>query len=208
MCCRHSNIWSNADQSCEDFLDSQCREPRKLILADWFLLRLKINTEDLNQGQICVLAELPTFEESSVLVYVAPHVDSVNDPDLFRLQKFQQWPLKRLHRRTGFTYAKGNVTLRRTKLPLTNYVALTCHKLMGDTFAKIATQLSNIDRKNSLWMASQLYVIVSGVKQLGNVIFVGPKWVHFNILLFQFVNNVIGCFLVFDKVLKLAKFLL
>ena len=175
MCCRHSNNWTNADKSCTDFLNAQCREPKKLILTELCLLRLTINTEDLSQGQICVLAELPNIADTSVLLFVAPYVDSVNDPDLFSLEKFKQWPLKRVHRSTGFTYAKGNVTVRRTQLPLINYVALTCHKLMGDTFAKIATQLSTTDRKYSLWMASQLYVIVSRVKQLHNVIFVGPK---------------------------------
>ena len=92
MCCRHSNNWTNADQSCTDFLNAQCREPKKLILTELCLLRLTITTEDLSQGQICVLAELPSIEGSSVLLFVAPHVDSVNDPDLFSLQKFKQWP--------------------------------------------------------------------------------------------------------------------
>ena len=49
---------------------------------------------------------------------------------------------------------------------------------MGDTFAKITTQLSVSDTNHCLWMVAQLYVIVSQVKER-NVDFVGPKSVLF-----------------------------
>ena len=175
MCSCHSSSWRMADEASIEFLNSNCREPKKLVFTDYCLLRLTINTDDLSQGQLCILSGIPNIDDSSIQVYVAPHVDAVNDPDLFVQMKFQFWPVKRISRTTGFTFARKDFTLRRTQFPVNNYVALTCHKLMGDTFAKIATQLSASDKNYCLWMASQLYVIISRVNELQNVVFVGPK---------------------------------
>ena len=56
-----------------------------------------------------------------------------------------------------------------------NFVATTTHKLMGDTFDKLATSISSTDSSYALWMTSQVFVIVSRVKQLKNLTFVGNK---------------------------------
>ena len=56
-----------------------------------------------------------------------------------------------------------------------NFVALTTHKLMGDTFDKLATSISATDKSYALWMTAQNFVIVSRVKQLKKLIFVGDK---------------------------------
>ena len=47
-------------------------------------------------------------------------------------------------------------TVRRTQLPVNNYVTLTIHKLLGDTFGKLKSQISVTESKYNLWMASQL----------------------------------------------------
>ena len=84
----------------------------------------------------------------------------------------------------------GKVSVRRTQIPVTNYVSLTCHKLMGDTFPKIATQLSVEEKKYTLWLASQLYVIISRVRDLRNVIFVGDVYVVKQFILLIIVSTV------------------
>ena len=43
-----------------------------------------------------------------------------------------------------------------------NNVAMTVHKLMGDTFDKLATSISATDSSYALWMTSQVFVIESG----------------------------------------------
>ena len=58
---------------------------------------------------------------------------------------------------------------------MVNFVAMTSHKLMGDTFVKLATSISETDSSYALWMTSQVFVIVSRVKQLKNLTFVGDK---------------------------------
>ena len=176
MCPRLSNSWLPADQRTSEFLDNHCREPQKLILTENCLLRLTVNTESLCQGQVLILAEMPLPGDKSIVVFVAPpNLEAVSEPNLFTQPTFKSWKETRISTTVGFAFAKGDVSVRRTQLPVSNNVALTCHKLMGDTFVKIATQLSLTDRRYSLWMASQLYVIISRVNDLKNVTFVGCK---------------------------------
>ena len=56
-----------------------------------------------------------------------------------------------------------------------NFVAMTVHKMMGDTFIKLATSISATDSSYALWMTSQVFVIISRVKELKNLVFVGNK---------------------------------
>ena len=53
-------------------------------------------------------------------------------------------------------------------------VAMTTHKLMGDTFDKLATLISETDSSYAFRMTSHVFVIVSRVKQL-NLTFGGDK---------------------------------
>ena len=150
-----------------------CREPRKLLLHEHCLLRLTVNMSNLSQGQVAVLAELPSSSGGSIVAYVAPTNSFLWD-NLMEQELFKEWPKIRIQKITSFSKSWVS-SLRRTQLPFTNYVASTCHKLMGDTFDKIATQISLTEADYCLRLASQLYVIVSRVKQLCNVHFVGLR---------------------------------
>ena len=47
---------------------------------------------------------------------------------------------------------------------------------MGDTFTLLATAISSItSSENGLWLISQLYVLVSRVKYLNQLFFIGSK---------------------------------
>ena len=46
---------------------------------------------------------------------------------------------------------------------------------MGDTFPNLATSISASESKKSLWLTSQVYVIISGVRYLSSLHFVGGK---------------------------------
>ena len=175
MCPNLSSYWQDATNEAVNFLNKECAEPKKLTLKKHCVLRLTKNTDDLSQGNVCILAELPNCNESFIKVFVAPHVDAVMDADLFVNKNFLDWKQAKLHKTVGYCMAMGNVTVRRTQIPVTNYVALTVHKLMGDTFYKLATQVSVTEQKFTLWMGSQLYVILSRVQDLSNITFVGQK---------------------------------
>ena len=144
-------------------------------MHDNCVLKLTVNLEQLSQGQLCILAQLPNASDSSILIFVAPTVEAFTQENLIRDRLFACWPTKRVPKVTGFTHGMGNLSVRRRQLPFVNYVSGTCHKIMGDTFSKIATQVSVTEKKYNLWMASQLYVILSRVHQLKYVTFVGEK---------------------------------
>ena len=175
MCPQYANTWKTATPDVQKFLDNECREPRKLVLHDKCVLKLTVNLEQLSQGQLCILAQLPNASDSSILIFVAPTVEAFTQENLIRDRLFACWPTKRVPKVTGFTHGMGNLSVRRRQLPFVNYVSGTCHKIMGDTFSKIATQVSVTEKKYNLWMASQLYVILSRVHQLKYVTFVGEK---------------------------------
>jgi len=175
MCPQFANTWKPATPDVSTFLDNECREPRKLVLHEHCILKLTVNMDELSQGQLCILDQLPNASDNSVLVYVAPDVEAIAQEHLLRDHLYTNWHLRRIPKVTGFTQGMGNLSVRRRQLPFVNYVSATCHKLMGDTFGRIATQVSVTEKKYNLWMASQLYVILSRVHQLKNVTFVGEK---------------------------------
>ena len=179
VCNSASNNWISANDDVSKFLNSECREPQKVIVKVESVVRLTINTENCSQGQICIVGELPSNGNSSLLLYIAPEIDSIATPNLFTQKHYLSWRSIRLRKVTGFVHKWGKSSVRRTQVPVTNYVALTVHKLMGDTFAKIATQLSVREKKYSLWLPSQLYVIVSRVCDLKNLVFIGDQLVFF-----------------------------
>ena len=175
MCVTKSSSWIPAAEEVKNFLDNEVREPRSLLLHEHCLLRITRNLEKLSQGQVCILAAVPQQNDRSILVFVPLDSSCLSDDNLWSEKTFLHWPTKRLYKTLGFVISYKNWTIRRKQYPVLNNAAMTCHKLMGDTFLNIASKLSVSDDAYSLWMASQLYVIVSRVKNLSNVIFVGSK---------------------------------
>ena len=67
----------------------------------------------------------------------------------------------------------GSRFCRRNQYPLKNYVAATCHKIMGDTLTEACTKISDTEKIYRLWQSEQVYVIVSRVRSLKDLTFVG-----------------------------------
>ena len=88
-------------------------------------------------------------------------------------EEYLNWKSVTLRRQTGFVqpFRKN----RRNQLPVMNFVAMTSQKLMGDTFDKLVTSISASNTSYALWVTSYVFVIVSRVKQLKNLTFVGDK---------------------------------
>ena len=85
------------------------------------------------------------------------------------------WRLITLRRTRGFNQCFQNHTLRRIQFPLKKFVAMTGHKAMGETICKVVTKLSTSQREYCLWQREHLYVIVSRVRKLEHITFVGDK---------------------------------
>ena len=88
-------------------------------------------------------------------------------------EEYLNWRTMTLSKQTGFVQPFKKNSIRRCQMPLMNNVAMTTHKLMGDTFDKLATSISAMASSYALWMTSQVFVTVSRVKQLKNLTFVG-----------------------------------
>ena len=88
---------------------------------------------------------------------------------------YDNWRSVLIHRKVGYTHSFIGDTVRRTQFTVCNYVSSTVHKLMGDTFDSLATSISSSGGPYSIWLTSQLFVIVSRVKYLRNLVFVGSK---------------------------------
>ena len=122
-------------------------------------------------GQLCLVTN---FDENlkTVTVKIAP-------PG-FRLMAVTNvqslsWPQITIRVHTGINYKFNSSTVcRRLQFPLKMYVASTVHKVMGDTVPMLATQLTSF-KKYRFWAKEQLYVLLSRVRDLSNITFVGDK---------------------------------
>ena len=131
----------------------------------------------LSQGQLCVFHNLAE-DYSTITVYVAPPgqrdlppLDENNDMHF----ESYGWRLITLRRSYGFNQCHQGITLRRIQFPLKNFVAMTIHKAMGETIGNVITKISSSQREYCLWQREQLYVIVSRVRKLEDVTFIGDK---------------------------------
>ena len=74
---------------------------------------------------------------------------------------------------------KKHFSIRRVQFHLKPFEASTIHKCIGDDFAQLATQIATANpiekRMFKLWEKNQLLVIISRVKKLENLTFIGPK---------------------------------
>ena len=137
------------------------------------MLRFTRNFDDVCQGQLCVV----NFDESTqthIKVHYPDNASQLNKRAIDD-RTYREWKHKLMTKSPGFVIPFCQSLTRRCQFPLKNYVALTIHKLMGDTFNQLATSIKQGDTKYSIWLISQLYVILSRVHYLRSLTFVGLK---------------------------------
>ena len=178
ICLCKSSVWNTTEsRQVTSHLNDKVNEPKHLIVYPKALVRITVNleAEQLSQGQVGVVHEVPTGD--SVTIYVPDSSGGEVDitSEMLEQEQYLAWRTVTLTKQTGFVQPYKKNSLRRTQIPLMNFVAMTSHKLMGDTFDKLATSISATDSSYALWMTSQVFVIVSRVKQLKNLTFVGDK---------------------------------
>ena len=138
---------------------------------------VNLESEQLSQGQVGVVHNVPFGD--SVTIHIPDTSGGEFDitPALLEHEEYEylNWRTVTLPKQTGFVQPFKKNSIRWCQIPMMNNVAMTTHKLMGDTFDKLATSISATDSSYALWMTSQVFVIVSRVKQLKNLTFVGKK---------------------------------
>ena len=171
MCLDKSRIWRTADIEATKFLNNNSREPQTLLLYDKAILRLTRNLDSSSQGDLFVL-DFDNCTDTFLTLFKAPNPFAITKECLDN-ELYKNWPKMCVRKTAGFVFGIKSGSVRRVQFPFCNYVALTVHKLMGDTFAHLATSISASESIYSLWLTSQIYVIVSRVRSLSCLHFVG-----------------------------------
>ena len=171
MCVNKSNIWRPADPEATKILNKDNREPENLLLYPQAVLRLTRNLDNSSQGDLFVL-DYENSNEASLSLFKAPSPDAITKKCL-KDEEFKNWTKIIVQKTAGFIIPTSDGSIRRVQFPCCNYIALTVHKLMGDTFHSLATAISSSESMYSLWLTSQIYVIVSRVRRLSSLHFVG-----------------------------------
>ena len=178
ICLSKSSVWNLTNsRQVSNYLSDKVNEPEKLIIYKKALVRVTVNleSEQLSQGQVGVVHEVPTGDSVTIHIPDTSGGDFDITPAMLEHEEYLNWRTVTLSKQTGFVQPFKKNSIRRCQIPLMNNVAMTTHKLMGDTFDKLATSISATDSSYALWMTSQVFVIVSRVKQLKNLTFVGNK---------------------------------
>ena len=148
------DIWRVSDsRNVSIFLNKSVSETEKVIFHQSCVLRATQNINGIQQGQVCVV-DYDSLSDSEVFVFVAPCLEDITWEAL-QSEQFKTWRRISVKKQAGFIQSYFRHSVRRVQFPLANYVALTVHKLMGDTFVRLATALSSVERKFSLWLISQ-----------------------------------------------------
>ena len=171
MCVTKSHVWRAADVTATKYLKKNCREPEMLIVYPKAVLRLTRNLETSSQGDLCVV-DFQRSNDTSIHLFKAPNPQAITK-DVLNNNNFQLWQQITVHKTSGYVFVTNDASFRRKQFPLCNYIALTIHKLMGDTFHSLVTSISSFETMYSLWLTSQIYVIISRVRTLSSLHFVG-----------------------------------
>jgi hypothetical protein len=163
-------------------LTRRCREGLTLFMCINAIMRFTFNNNNVSrelphvftQGQLCIIRSLPdtqlTINEQRMEVTIVP--PGVRIIDVTRIPR--NWATFRLRRRNGqeMMFA-GNKKAFRNQWPLKSYVCSTIHKVAGDTVEGLAAQISSNEKGYTLWQKQQLLIVVSRVRSLDQLLFVG-----------------------------------
>lgn len=190
--------WKAAQKTTRIKLDRNCLEPRNLHLFKGAIMRLTYNrniTPRFSQGQLCVVTILPPINAQITDL----HDDEISEEQREKIQQLRRgeritvklippgvrqvdpknipdhWPAVELKRHEAIPtfFNRNNRASCREQWPLTYYVASTVHKVIGETCPRLATQLDATDKKYTFWERSMLLVLISRVRSLDGIIFVG-----------------------------------
>ena len=170
--------WKEGTCLTTKLLNNRALEPRSLTLYKYAPLRLTINNiqQGYTQGQLCLVKETPSVNDSVLEVFISPFGNRhfPDNPVTFDFLT-NGWRVIKLKKVEGHVFSVHGMSLRRIQYPVKHFFAATIHKTMGETLAGVITKVSSVESKYTLWEKEQIYVLVSRVKHLSHVTFVGDK---------------------------------
>lgn len=178
--------WSQAtNDSVIDELDQHGKEPRELLFFKGAQYEFTFNKEGkFSNTQLAVLFEMPSQDQldrfKPIKILAAPpgiksleyDVNTTSKQDLLDIG-FTEVTVGASRERTRSL--KGNLRGKRKQYGLQHRLTSTIHAAQGETFALVATEISENDPDFNLWDKGQLIVLISRTRHASNTIFVGNK---------------------------------
>ena len=140
-----SHAWRDAASDVTNFLDRNCQESPRLLIYERAVVRFCRNMDSKWQGTLGII-EYQNSTPNSVAVFIASLPSEINEENL-RTGGFRNWRRVSVRRQNGFTQSFRGNSVRRQQIPLVNYVASNCHRLLGDEQTRLATAISTTESK-------------------------------------------------------------
>ena len=173
------NRWhETTDRNVKFVLNKVTLEQETLNLYKGACMRLTRNfCNGACQGQLCVVREIPNGEVLSLWLAPAgcrnlPPVSKSGE----RMFESNGWTAFEVKKSFGLIKIfSSTYSIRRKQFPVKSFEASTIHKCIGDDVESIATQISDTSGGYMLWERNQLLVLMSRVRQLSDITFVGNR---------------------------------
>ena len=190
VCLRGTNNWIPAPRDVINDLNYKLAERQELYLFMNAVMQLTFNNNRasrnmpiFSQGQRCVIVRLPPLpppqerndvrrgEAMVMQVKLIPTDAAYTSGDPVP----DAWPMVVLKRRVtpGISGRSPGTQGRREQWPLCYYVCQTIHRTMSDTINRVATMIAG-EKMYKLWGREMLMVLISRVRNLDHLVFVGP----------------------------------
>ena len=144
------------------------REPQSLFVTEGQLLRFTVNSKNYTQGQVCKVKEIIYSDNVHAAVDVVIAKPGTREFD----ESCKVLRVKPIYTR-WVNLRHPKVRARRKQLPLVTEDCNTIHKALGQTHDGVTTKMSTTDKNYNIWERSMFLVIVSRVRCLDNLVFVG-----------------------------------
>lgn len=176
--------WDVASSTTSRVLSQRVKEPSLLCFYPHAIYEITFNNgSSFSQGQIAILAKMPTADEvknfSPVTIYVAPDgcktvPSRVNVLNLLT----EGWRIEQMTKCREHTEFLGpRVFAKRRQYGLRHRIASTIHAAMGQDLQYVVTKVTNTleDSDYNLWDKEQVVVLLSRTNFAKNIIFVGDR---------------------------------
>ena len=182
-----SSPWQEleATDAIKDLIDKRVSEKKEIQIFVNKVYQLTFNnkkaTKDrpiFSQGQLILIKELPDItmrhEDQRIVGKLLPAgVRILNVEDKEDDPTWQNIVLKKERSHQISIGKKYQMRARRLQFPLRHFVCSTIHRIIGDTCPRLAIKISRKEDKYGLWDPEQFLVVVSRVKNLGDLTFIG-----------------------------------
>lgn len=173
--------WAPASSYISRQLDRKVLEGHSLHLFRGAVVRMTFNNNTtrqvFSQGQMAVVLDLPDMEQEDAMSKLQLKLVPPGEHDVSRYQEQDDWPVIYVVRRlTPDTVVGSNMQkARRYQFPVSLHLACTVHRIIGQTCAKVGTQIDAKDPHFRLWQREQLLVLLSRTRSLDDFYFVGNQ---------------------------------